>query len=202
MQGTNSSVDIVYRNKVLMVAMELVMTLFALLYAFPHIPDRILDDEEDDVAAQWFSVQSSPAFRAAVENLLQTSDVLQASLLPPLKPDDLTSEVVTNVRRLSDTFGLCLTSHHVPSTCRQMYESIVSMYQILLSTDIGTRDDLHFMFTKYQFVSTKHRLPGLSKEASEDRAALIRFCSERTVAWMQPYFVRDQRFYLPNQVCN
>ena len=75
-------IDARFRNKLFMVAYELVMTLFAILYAFPHIPDRILDDDDEDGEdAQWFSVQSNNAFRAAIENLLQTSDVLRAGFV-------------------------------------------------------------------------------------------------------------------------
>lgn len=41
--------------KMFMVAMEMLMALFALLYAFPHVPSQILDPGDGDTKT-WFSV--------------------------------------------------------------------------------------------------------------------------------------------------
>lgn len=218
-EAKRGTTDATFHNKLLMVAMELVMTLFALLFAFPHIPNRILVDEDDETEdTQWFSVQSTPAFRAAVENLLQTSPVLNASLKKNKTLDDITTDTVTSLRRLSEIFGLCLEGDSVTATCRQMYENITAVYRFLLGSEIGTRDDLLMLYMRYQFLSPGYHtkspytrkkrvilvicLPRLAKDANEDRQVFLRFCSELTVAWMQPYFAKDQRFYLPDLLCS
>ena len=49
-------------DRLLMVAMELTMSLFGVLYAFPHVPSRLLN-MQDEVPA-WFSVTAgAPAGR-------------------------------------------------------------------------------------------------------------------------------------------
>ena len=87
-------------RRILMVSTELAMTLFALLYAFPHIPSAIMHDvplpgdttdasataesdenpdqkdAKDDADAPWFSVTSTAAMRSAMEAILKTSQTL------------------------------------------------------------------------------------------------------------------------------
>ena len=68
-------------EKLLMVAIEMIMCLLALLYAFPIIPSCIIDNFVDQTeVSQWFSVTSTTAMRAALETLLKTSEVLEFSL--------------------------------------------------------------------------------------------------------------------------
>ena len=69
-------------NKIFMVGMELVTTLFALLYAFPHIPTSIVDNVGRRTEFAWRNITSTETLRSALLNLLQTSDVLEASLAP------------------------------------------------------------------------------------------------------------------------
>lgn len=126
-------------KKIWMVGTECIMTLFALLYAFPHIPGALLEDvyeEEGSEAAdsQWFSVTSTAAMRAAMEAILKTSEVLRYSLAAGKTMDDVTKEVVSDVDALSRTFDLHLDDPHVPladavrsqwprfATCRQMFD--------------------------------------------------------------------------------
>ena len=46
-------------ERLLMVTMELLMSLFALLYAFPHVPSRLLD-RADDGGTFWKAVPGGP----------------------------------------------------------------------------------------------------------------------------------------------
>lgn len=80
-------------ERLLLVAMELVMALFCCLchryfstgggdvtnifygpYAYPHVPSRILDGGN---ATVWFSIGSLEALRQAITNLLHESAVIQ-----------------------------------------------------------------------------------------------------------------------------
>ena len=44
----SEAVDVLHQNWELMVAKELVRCLLALIFAFPHVPDHILRENEDD----------------------------------------------------------------------------------------------------------------------------------------------------------
>ena len=91
--------DPVDGEKIWMVATECIMTLFALLYAFPHIPGALLEDvfaedgEQEDEA--WFSVKSTSAMRAAMESILKTSEVLSYSVPTGKVLDTLTKDIVS-----------------------------------------------------------------------------------------------------------
>lgn len=180
-------------ERLLMIGMELMMTLYALLYAFPHIPSTLLEesdldldphvdeagrqadptggaggDEEEEAPPpppekQWFSVTSTEAMRAALDALLQTSEVLESSLPPGRNTSNLTRTVVADARRLSDFLGLRLYDDGVPATCRQMYESIAAIYDALNRIDVTTREELWTLYQRYQIISMDYQLPGLER---------------------------------------
>lgn len=196
-------------RRLLMVCMELIMTLFALLYAFPHVPAALLEDvadgADDDAGitadAQWYSVVGTTAFRGAIDALLQTSQVLEASLRPGATPDDIRGQDIANMRTLSDLFDLKLTDPavRIPLTCRQMYENVVALYRAVYTNEITTREELAALYQRLQLMPASYKLPGLV-QLDNNRSNLIRFCSEMTVEWMQPYFARDPAFYTPQEV--
>lgn len=207
--------DPVDGEKIWMVATECIMTLYALLYAFPHIPGALLEDvfvdEGEAPDEAWFSVMSTSAMRAAMESILKTSEVLLYSLSPNKTLDKLTKEIVSkdvsnntktslpvaDVDQISEFFDLHLNDPMVPGTCRQMYDSIAAVYRTLNNMDITTREDLRELYMRYQLLPTGYQLPGLSRVEMENRSALVRFCSELAVQWMQPYFSKHPVFYMP-----
>jgi hypothetical protein len=192
--------DRVDGKNIWMVATECVMTLFALLYAFPHIPSALLDDvyeTEDVTESQWFSVRSTAAMRATMEAILKTSEVLLYSLPDTKTMDNVTKEIVADVYRLSDTFDLQLEDRNVPATCRQMYDYIVAVYKAIGNVEITTREELWSLYQRYQLIPAGYQLPGLARVEVANRSSLIRFCSELTVQWMQPYFSQHPLFYMP-----
>lgn len=186
-------------RKTLMVGMELMMALYAVLYAFPHIPSTLLEDEDEEGGTQWFSVTSTAAMRAALETVLRTSDVLEASLRPGAKTEDIVGERLANPYELSQLFDLQVYDGDVPVTCRQMFECIAAAYRAVYTVDITTREELWTLYRRYQVIPQGYQLPGLARVKAEDRPALLRFCSELTVDWMQPYFSKHPGFFLPRE---
>ena len=194
--------------KILAVATDLLMTLYALLYAFPHVPSTLVGDvavdapgsaadlTRDDV--QWFSVRSTNALRAALEALLQTSEVLETSLRPGLTTDAVTRAALADPRTLSDLFDLHLyDAPEVPITCRQMFEGIAAVYRAVNTVEVTTREELWTLCQRYQVIPVGYQLPGKVRVESENRSDLLRFCSELAVDWLQPYFARHAAFYRP-----
>lgn len=193
--------------KLLAVATELAMTLYALLYAFPHIPTSLVEDVVDAAGAsndiahgevQWFSVRSTAALRAAMEALLRTSEVLELCLRPGLTVKAITREAVGDVARLSDVFDLQLydAGAEIPATCRQMFEVLAATYHAIGNVEITTREELWALLQRYQVIPVGYQLPGTVRVESENRSELLRFCSELAVDWTQPYFARHVPFYL------
>ena len=198
-------------RRIFMVCTELLMTLFALLYAFPHVPSALLHDVPvpgetdeaagtDDADAPWFSVTSTAALRSAMEAILKTSQTLEVSLFQDATLNDITKESVADPERLSRLFDLRLYEAGVPATTRQMVESLCAAYRALLDATVTTREELWALYRRYQLIPAGYQLPGMARVEKEDRSALIRFCSELTVAWMQPYFAQNAKFYLPDEV--
>ena len=182
-------------RKALMVGMELMMSLYAILYAFPHIPSSLLDDPNDDVVPQWFSVTSTAAMRAALEAVLRTSNVLTASLRKGATPEDIKGVNLADPFALSDLFGLQILE--LPITSRQMFECIAAVYRAVYTIDVTTREELWTLYRRYQVIPSGYQLPGLARVNAQDRPALLRFCSELMVDWVQPYFSKHPAFYLP-----
>lgn len=186
------------------------MTLFALLYAFPHIPTAIMDDipvgdgstkdAGDDADAPWFSVTSTTALRAALEAILKTSQTLEVSLNHTATLNDITKEAVADPENLSRLFDLRLYEDRVPSAARTMVESLCAVYAALLNSIITTREELWSLYRRYQLIAPEFHLPGMSRVEASNRSALVRFCSELTVAWMQPFFAQNAAFYFPAEI--
>lgn len=202
-------------RRMLMVAMELLMSLYALLYAFPHIPAALMEDvvdtnqdyaeadppAEEDAGTQWLSVSSTAAMRAALEALLRTSEVLEVSMRAGATTDDIGLADLSNAHSLSRLFDLHLydADSGVPCTCRQMYESIAAMYRAMAAVDVTTREELRVLYQRYQLLPMGYKMPGLVRMDTGNRSDLIQFCSELTVEWMQPYFSRHPEYYLSRE---
>lgn len=98
-------------ERLLMVAMELVMALFGLLYAFPHVPSRLLESKSGPTT--WFSVASHDALRSSLLMQLKNSPVMNACLkdpqsVPPLTLDILAGTVVAH--RLWETLTISVSN--------------------------------------------------------------------------------------------
>jgi hypothetical protein len=189
--------------KLFAVATELVMTLYALLYAYPHIPTSLVDDVDTsgDIAdgeVQWYSVRTPAALRAAMEALLRTSQVLEVSLRPGLTVAAITGDAVADAEGLSDIFDLQLyAADDIPATCRQLYESLAVAYRAVVTLNVNTREDLWALLQRYQLIPIGYQLPGTVRVESENRSDLLRFCSELAVDYLQPYFAKHEAFYHP-----
>lgn len=195
-------------ERILMVAMELVMALLCCLYAYPHIPSRILDDGGGTTV--WFSVSSIQAFRLALLNLLHESSVIQVCLGVTSKADVvsiLTWNILCSIDDLNRVMQWNLYKDDVPTSCQQMFETIVSVYRAIDMTldpacfianhkpalDIPTREFLLRVYQRYLLIRTNYHLPHNRSEHS----GLLRFCSELMVEWMQPYFASCPLFLYP-----
>lgn len=190
-------------NKFLMVAYELVVILFSLIFAFPHIPDRILDNEED-TDPQWFSVSTANAFHLAIENLLQSSMVLHVSLRGWWSSQDITLQSVTSTAGLQRLFDMRFNAEDVPMTIRLMFETITAMFDTLLKIpELGTREDMVELFRRRGFVNRnlKRSFAVDSVDEQEGRSVLLQFCSQLATEWLQPYLSDSQRFLLPALAC-
>ena len=110
---------------------------------------------------------------------------------------DINRDAMGDMRRLSELFDVRLHDGEVPAIFQQMFETICAMYHILNTTEFGTRDELWHVYRRYQFISPTYRLPGLAQMEKENCSAMIQFCSELTVARLQPYFACSPLFYLP-----
>jgi hypothetical protein len=187
-------------EKLLMVAIEMVMCLLALLYAFPIIPSCILENVVDtSEESQWFSVTTTTALRAALETLLKTSEVLEYSLPDGFDHAKLDLRVFEKPSFLSETFDLQLKHPEVPTTCRQMYDAVCSVYVAIRDVNITTRDELYELYRRFQLLPMAFALPGMGRLEPENRTALVRFCAELMTQWVQPYFAKHAHFYVPSE---
>jgi hypothetical protein len=80
-----------------------------------------------------------------------------------------------------------------------MFENIAAIFRALHGVDVTTREELWTLYQRYQLLPVGYKLPGMVRLDMEDRSALIRFCSELTVDWMQPYFAKQSAYYLPRE---
>lgn len=178
-------------NRLLMVCQELLMALFCLLYAYPHIPSRIIDDQR---STTWYSIGSKDALRAAIDNLLRNSEVLRVSLAPGVDVADLSHRSACDPDLLNDQLDLRLYDDGVPATGRQMVHALAAVYRAVTGpNDIGTREEMLRLFQKLQLLRPAFALP----TDRSDRSGLLRFCSEQTVQWLQPYFASAPTFFHP-----
>lgn len=187
-------------ERALVVALEITMTLFCVLYAYPHIPSRLLDSK---ATTSWFSVASPRALRAAILHLLRQSPVVHACCLPLGSFDSVAFDDLGDPQRLDRVFGLRLQAHNVPTVCRQMFESLAAVLRgIGALTEVGTREDLQRLYRKYQLLPTNLSTAQQQQQKQawldrSNRAGLLRFCSEQAVQWLQPYFGAHPRFFQP-----
>lgn len=180
--------------------------------AFPKAPSSVFE-EEGGPKTQWLSVVTTNGLREALQLMLQTSDVLVASLASGFSAEDITVDAASSAPEVSRLFrlGLYAPDGAVPSTCRQMFETVTAAYRAIAFVDYPTREELHGMLRpwgvchqrwwkagggattprirRYMVIPMGYKLPGLSM-AMENEEALLRFCSELTVKWLQPYFAR------------
>jgi hypothetical protein len=179
-------------ERLLMVAMELVMVLFCCLYAYPHVPSRILDEGRSTV---WFSIGSLDAFRSAIVNLLRQSKVIQICMAEVgASTESLSFSNLCTVDDLDKQFRLRVYDEAVPTACQQMFENIVAVFRAIDSVpDIPTREFLQRLYQRFQLMRSNFHLPS----DRSDRSGLLRFCSELTVEWMQPYFAGCPLFLYP-----
>lgn len=187
-------------QRLLYVAMELMMSLYALLYAFPFSPVTVLTLNDSGVSMDppmWFNIQTSGGVRAALDALLRTSEVLGASLAPGRTLTDITVEAATDLDVLSRLFGLRLFHESVPSTCRVMYRHISGVYAAVIGTNVTTREHLLQLYRQYLIVPWTQRVKKVDDIDRRSQSALLEFCTNLTTLWMQPYFAQDSDFYLP-----
>lgn len=212
-------------NKLLMVAQQLVATIYAVIFAFPHIPNKIMADVDEE--AVFFVPETNRAFKLAVENLLQTSDVLAVSLSDDYSIADITLENMGNLQRLAIVFGLEIFQGRCPSSTLQLYERICDVFCVISEQKrLPTRRDLE------QFLLMRDFLPNAlnanigrgaslrqrpepregQEEDEEDEetnwkssTSLQGYCAHYTVMFLQPYFADQIELYLPgvrDQVCS
>lgn len=184
-------------ERALVVALELTMTLFCVLYAYPHVPSVVLDTGTG-ATSTWFAVATPGALRAALLHLLRQSEVMQSCAAGgPATLNDLLFDDLGDANRLDAVFGLRLGADNVPVVCRQMFQAIAALLRAVGTlTDVGTRDALQRLYQKYQFLPMNVSA-GARRVERPDRAELLRFCSEQAVGWLQPYFGSHPRFFQP-----
>lgn len=212
--GESLYAPVVDGERLLMAAMELVMTLFALLYAFPHVPSRLLDRTTTTTAVgtpapstpgrtTWYSVASYAALVAAIGELTRNSPVFRVCRPAGEADQPLSPAVLSDPKQLDRALGLQLYEDEVPVTCQQMYHNICAVYDAVFHppwyrTSQGvTREWLQRLFQDVGLLSGGAALSATTSSASSDQAGLILFCSERTVDWLQPYFASSPLFYYP-----
>lgn len=188
---------IVDGDRLLMVAMELVMCLFGLLFAFPHVPSRLIDNTKGETT--WFSVVTIRALQMALLNMVRSSPVIQTCLAEQNRPlKSLTMDTLSRPGDLDEALGLNLYHDDTPITCQQMYHGVCSIYESIQSPRFDmegvtiTREWLAKLFADQNLMS-----PAATGKQGQDHSALISFCAERTVAWMQPYFASNPLFFHP-----
>lgn len=191
-------------QRVFVVALELLMPLYALVYAFPFVPDRILEDpnrvNEDGqlafVSSDWFVVEDIATFHEAIANLLCTSRVLLLTLNPDLDVSDLNGRSMSSMNNISSMFELNLSHDGVPVTCRQMYQLLAATYNALMNlTGIVSRQDLYQLYRYYGMVDGVKPAP-TRKDTTV--SAMVQQCSEQAFRWLQPYFsVHPEKYWPP-----
>lgn len=214
-------------NKLWMVGQQLTTTIYAMIFAFPHIPNKIMPDPDEE--AVFFVPETNRAFKLAVENLLQTSDVLRVSLSADYSVSDLILENVGNLQRLAIIFGLEIFQGRCPSSTRQLFERICDVFCVISTQKrLPTRRDLETFLQSRGFLpnalnanigngSVLRQRPeprdglDLDDEEEEEEEAkwrsstsLLGFCAHHTVLFLQPYFADQIALYLPgvaDQVC-
>lgn len=184
-------------NRIFMVVFELATLLYALVFAYPHIPTTLIDETGRQREFNWTSVLDNVGLRDAIRGLLRTSDTLEACRATGGAADAVDElAAVCDPHALSALYRLNLSSDEVPLTTRQMVEAVCRVYQKLTELELSTREELIALLRHHQFVPNATRLRPNEKN-SRTHAALLTFCTELAVDWMQPFFARNARFYIP-----
>lgn len=191
-------------QKIFIVALELLMPLYALVYAFPFVPDRILEDVPDNtqqdgevslISSDWFVVEDVTRFHEAIGNLLSTSRVFLLLLRSDLDVTHLNGNNLTSMQSISSLFELNIYDHDVPSTCRQMFQTLAATYKAMMNlTGTLMRQDLYQLYQYFGLVDGSRPAPA-NKDASA--SAMVQQCSEQAFQWLQPYFATNPQKYWP-----
>lgn len=185
-------------HKQFMVAQELVMTLFCILYVYPHVPSQLIDDQQ---TTEWYSIGSKEALQAAITKLLQSSPVMRSSIAPDETLAVLIWSIVCDVEAIDDALDLQLFHEDTPKTSRQMFHSICDTYKTITGAkDLTTREAMQSLFQMTQLLPLSFRIP----TDLSDRSKLLTFCAERTQDWMQQYLASAPSFFWPqglNEAC-
>ena len=190
-------------HKLLMVAIEMLMTLFALLYAFPHVPTQLLPDDADAEEIVWTPVNTHKELVDAVIGILRRSPVIRlCARLNGRDAESLQTVNLGNIAQLDDALGLYLLADSMPVTCQQMYHCLCAAYRGLLfpRMDFGdgavTRDWLAHLLESNGLIGAA----SIGTARNRDQSGLLPFCSTRMVSWLQPYFASNPMFYYPEQL--
>jgi len=205
----NATVD---GNRLLMVAMEMVIALFVLLYNFPHVPTRILKDEGENEMV-WSSLSTHASLQVALLRLLQTSPVFAGCLaLQGRTPETLTAKELCDPRQLDAALGLALYANDVPVTCQQMYYHLCGVYAAILFPSYTVGNEL---MANQTWLSSLYLQQGVMEHGAvqggataalrqrsavvtaDDQEDLLRFGTTHAVAWLQPYFASHPFFFHP-----
>lgn len=204
----------------LLVAMDLLSAVYALLFAWPFVPDRVVDADDHEPVG-WVHADTPATMQAALQELLRNSDVLGVSLSRGHTVEDITLAAAVDACVVSWLFGLHLydPTAGVPVVCRQLFEHIAAVYRALRTGDpesaadkIVSREALIKVLRRYQILPYDYPLPGLvrtedagaaqqqEQPGADHHSALVRFCSERAVSCVQGYFAAAPAFFLPREV--
>lgn len=189
----NATVD---GDRLLMVAMELTMSLFAMLYAFPHVPARILG--AGDEAPRWFAVKNHGELCAALLSMLQASPVVAVCMQGAgFSVDDLDLAALCDPAQLDAKMGLNLYAEDVPIGCQQMYHALCGAYAALLHPPLISGDTVVTREWMQRLYSQQGLTGASVGKVGQDRTALVKYCATQTVAWLQQHFAGQPLFYHP-----
>jgi hypothetical protein len=178
------------------------MRLYAIAYAYPFVPDRILDDPnrfENDtqtmvITSDWFVVEDTDQFHKAIANLLSTSQVLLLLLNEKYNLSDLDGHGVSSVQSISNLFDLDLYNDRVPATCRQMMQTLAVTYNTIMQLQGNvTRKDLDQIY-EYFGISMHSKFKGSNKSTVSE---MIQKSSTLAFLWLQPYFSTQPGLFWP-----
>lgn len=99
-------------------------------------------------------------------------------------------------RRLSARYQLGLYGAGVPTSVQQMVESVCGAYLTLRDRKITNREDIVAVLRVHQLIQPSFRM-NVDEAQDQSQTAVLRFCAERTVEWMQPFFARHINFLVP-----
>lgn len=192
-------------QKIFVVALELLMRLYAIEYAYPFIPDRILDDpnrvQNDNqtkvITSDWYVVENTDQLHKAIANLLSTSHVFLFLLDQQYNLEDLNGYNVSSVQGISNLFDLDIYNERVPGSCRQMIQTLALTYNTVMRLQGQvTRKDLDQIYEYYGLVINSKFKGSNQSTVSE----MVQKSSTLAFLWLQPYFASQPgKFWPPLQ---